>query len=458
MSGLNASLSLATQSILAQDGALQVTNNNISNVNTPGYSRQIVTLSTSASVNNGNAVENGVVLQGYQSVRDQVIQQNLQSQTSAGSSADTQASALQLIQSSFTSSTTDIGSSMSTLFASISNLSTNPADPAARQAVLSAAGTLTTSFHQASASLTQVASNANDQVTQNVAQINQLTGQIAQVSKQISQVAPNGGNTGSLEDQREQLVLQLSKLTNVSETTTENGVTLTTGNGVPLVVAGQSYSLQTKNGTDGYTHVLSSSGQDITSSLSGGSLGGSLQLRDGTAAGLLNQLDTLANQFATAMNTAQSQGYDSKGAAGTNLFTVPGTVGGSAKAINVAISDPSGIAASSDGSSASNGNVASLLGVQTAALPSGKSPVSGYADLVFNVGNAASVANANSSATKLSIQQLTDARSSVSGVSVDEESANLIRYQQAYQASARVISTINTLYSAVLNMGTGGSF
>lgn len=457
MSGLNASLSLATQSILAQDGALQVTNNNISNANTPGYSRQIVTLSTSASVNNGNAVENGVVLQGFQSVRSQVIQQNLQSQTSAGSSADTQASSLQLIQSSFMSSTTDIGSSMSALFASISSLSTNPADPATRQSVLSAAGTLTTAFHQASASLTQAASNANDQVTRDVAQINQLTSQIAQVSKQISQVKPNG-ETGSLEDQREQLVLQLSKLTSVSETTTENGVTLTTGNGVPLVVAGQSYSLQTKTGADGYKQVLSSGGQDITSTLSGGSLGGSLQLRDGTAAGLLNQLDTLANQFATAMNAAQSQGFDSAGAAGTNLFTVPGTVTGSAKTITVALSNASGIAASSDGSPASNGNVASLLGVETVALPSGKNPVSGYADLVFNVGNAASVANTNSSATKLSIQQLTDARSSVSGVSIDEESANLIRYQQAYQASARVISTINTLYSAVLNMGTGGGF
>lgn len=314
MSGLNASLSLATQSILAQDGALQVTNNNISNANTPGYSRQIVTLNTSASVNNGNAVENGVVLQGFESVRSQVIQQNLQAQTSAGSSADTQASALELIQSSFTSSTTDIGSSMSALFASISNLSTNSADPATRQAVLSAAGTLTTAFHQASASLTQAASNANDQVTQDVAQINQLTSQIAQVSKQIGQVKPNGGNTGSLEDQREQLVLQLSKLTSVSETATENGVTLTTGNGVPLVVAGQSYSLQTKTGADGYKQVLSSSGQDITSTLSGGSLGGSLQLRDGTAASLLNQLDTLSNQFATAMNNAQGQGFDSTGA------------------------------------------------------------------------------------------------------------------------------------------------
>jgi flagellar hook-associated protein 1 FlgK len=252
-------------------------------------------------------------------------------------------------------------------------------------------------------------------------------------------------------------VLQLSALTSVSVTQSGDGETLTTGNGTPLVVGSQSFSLQTTTGSDGMTHVLDQNGTDITSSLTSGDLGGTIQTRDTAIPGLLNQLDTLANQFGTAMNAAQAKGYDQNGNAGQNLFTIPATVAGSAASIKMAISDPTLIAASSDGTAGSNGNLANLSAVQTTALPAGQTPGNAYASLVYQVGSLTSNANAESTATTSSLAQLNTQLSSVSGVSIDEESANLITYQQAYEAAARVVTTIQAMFTVTMDMGTAAA-
>ena len=134
------------------------------------------------------------------------------------------------------------------------------------------------------------------------------------------------------------------------------------------------------------------------------------------------------------------------------MFSISGT--NASAGIHVALSSPSGIAASSDGSSGSSGNLTNLLAVQTNALPGGQTPTDTYASLTTSIGTAASNVSTSLTATKLSLQQLTSQQSATSGVSVDEESTNLIRYQQAYSAAANVISTINSLFTVVMNMDT----
>jgi flagellar hook-associated protein 1 FlgK len=188
-------------------------------------------------------------------------------------------------------------------------------------------------------------------------------------------------------------------------------------------------------------------------------------MRDATIPGLLTQLDTLANQFGSAINAAQAKGFDQSGAAGTAFFTLPPIAPvtippavdpypGAAANITMAITVPSQIASSSDGSAGSNGNLANLSAVQTNALPAGQTPGDTYANLVYRVGSLTSNATAESSATTASLLQLNDQLSSVSGVSIDEESTNLITFQTAYEAAARVVSTIQSLFSVTLAMGT----
>ncbi len=455
---LNTSLSIAVQSLLADNGALQTTNNNIANANTPGYSRQTVILQPAAPTNEGNlSMGNGVVLEGFQSVRDELLQMQIQQQTQAQSGANAQLTSLQQIQPAFTTSTKDIGTQISALFSSLSSLSADPTSSSSRQGVLTAGQNLATAFNTTSNSLTTQQTGLNTQVTQDVSQINQLTQQIAALNPQLAVLKSSGQDGGTIQDQQDQLVLSLSKLTDVSITQTESGVTLSTGNGTPLVVGSQSFALQTTTGSDGMKHVLDHSSSDITASLKSGSLGGTIQMRDQTIPDLLNQLDTLANQCGTAFNTAQATGFDQNGAAGKNFFNIPTAVAGSAGAISMAITDPAGIAASSDGSAGSNGNLVKFSAVQTTALPAGKNPIDAYASLVYQVGSLTSNAIAESSATTASLLQLNNQRSSISGVSIDEESTNLIRYQQAYQAAARVITTINTLFQVTMSMGTNAA-
>jgi len=456
---LNASLSIAVQSLNAASGELQATNNNIANANTPGYTREVATLQEVASVSIGNnaSVGGGVDLTGYQSVRDELVQTQIQQETSAQSGANAQLSSLQQIQPTFTTSTQDIGTDMSAFFSSLSSLSTNPTSSSSQEAVLTAGQNLTTAFNTASSTLTTQQTSLNTEVTQDVNQINQLTKQIAALNPQIAELKQQGKDGGTLEDQQNQLILSLSKLTNVTVSQGSDGVTLSTGNGTALVVGSQSLALQSQAGSNGMTQVLDQSGNNITSKLTGGDLGGSIQTRDTDIPGLLTQLDTLANQFGNAINAAQAKGYDQNGNAGQDLFNVSATVSGSAATISMATTDPSLIASSSDGTSGSDGNLANLSAVQTTALPSGQTPGDAYASLVYQVGTLISNANAESTATTASLTQLNDQLSSVSGVSIDEESANLITYQNAYEAAARVVSTIQELFSVTMNMGTAAA-
>ncbi len=456
MPGLNTSLNISVQALMAEQGALNVTTNNIANVNTPGYTRETATLSEATTFKEGNVqFGGGVTMQGFQSVRDQLLQLRTYEETQQQSNSQTQLNSLNQIESLFSDPTQGIGGALTAFFNSLSQLSTNPTDNSARQQVLTTANNLAISFHQSVSGLGTIQSDLDQSVPQVVNQINQLTKQIANLNGQVSQMKGLGQEPGVIQDQRDQLISQLSQLVNISVTQSEHGLTLTTANGVPLVVANQSFDLQTSNNTNGFADVVAQ-GQDITTQITGGQLAGTLNIRDKVIPGLMNQLDTLANQFATSFNTQNQAGFDLSGNAGGNFFTPPTAVAGSAANIEVAITDPSLIAASSDGSAGSNGNVANLLGVRDQALPSGSKPLDLFSNLVLQVGTLGANAKADVNASTLSLQQVTDQRGAVSGVSLDEETTNMIRYQRAYQAAARVVTTVNSMYDVLLSMGLGG--
>lgn len=456
MLGLNGALAVATQALQAQYAGLSVTNNNIANVNTPGYSRQIVSLSANAMVQNGTSVDAGVSYDGYTSVRDSVLNTAINGKTSSQASLTAQNTLLTQVNAAFSSSTSGVGAGVSSLFSSLSALSTNPSDGSARQAVLTAANQLVTAFHQGAAALSSATSSANQQVTSTVAQVNQLSTQIAALNTQLAGATNGSSNDGgSLEDQRDQLTTQLAALTGISTIETDATPTITTSSGSPLVIGGKASLLQVTTAADGSAHVLDASGTDVTSTFTSGTLGGLITARDATLPALSAQLNTLASQFTSALNAAHASGTDANGNAGGPLFSITANGTGAAAAVNVAITDPSKIAVSSDGSAGSSGNLTNLLAVQTTALPNGQTPGNSYANLVYNVGAAGAQTSSDLTATTASLTQLTSQRDSQSGVSVDEEATNLIRFQQGYQAAARVITTLSDCYSVLLNMGGG---
>jgi len=454
VSGLTSSMLLATHALLAQEGALNATTNNIANFNTPGYTREVPNLEeASPSIESGITYGEGVNLQGITSVRDQLLQLRIYSETSQQSGAQTQLNSLQQTQNLFSDSAQGLGADLTAFFNSLNSLSTDPTNLSQRQSVLTAANNLAGDFQSASQQLTGIQQNLNLNVSQAVSQINSLTSQIATLNAQVASLQQLGQDPGAIEDQRDVLIGQLAQIANISVIQTDQGVTITASDGTALVVAGQNFALQSSPDSSGNQQVYAADGENITSSLQGGQLGGFLAVRDQFLPGLFSSLDDLASGLADNFNAAQQQGFDLNGNAGQDFFSTTGG-SGAAASFSVAITDPSLIAASSDGSPGSNGNLVALQAVQNQALPSGKTPVQAYSNLVFQVGSATSQAQSAQSAASLSLSQLNDQRGAVSGVSIDEETTNLISFQHAFAAAARIITTVDELTQTVLAMGS----
>ena len=454
MGSLTGSMLLATNALEVEESALDATTNNIANANTPGYTREVPVFTEATPVVEGNITYGqGVSLESIQSVRDELLQLRIYSETSQQSSSQTQLNSLQQVQNLFSSSTSGIGADITNFFNSLNSLSTDPSDPSQRQSVLTAAIDLASDFQSTSSELTSIQQNLNLSVSQGVSQVNSLTSQIAQLNAQVASMQQLNQDPGAIEDQRDQLIGQLSQLANIQVTQTEDGVTITTSDGSPLVVGGQSFNLQTSPDSNGMQQIYAGT-QNITGSFTGGQLGGALNVRDQVLPGLLSSLNSLASGIATNINAAQAKGFDLNGNAGQALFNASTSGAGAAANFSVAITDGSLIAASSDGTAGSNGNIVNLLGVQNQDLASGETPLDSYSNMVFTAGNTTAQAQSAVNATQLTLNQLNDQMGSETGVSIDEETTNLIGFQHAFEAAARVITTIDELGQTVLSMGT----
>lgn len=453
MSSLLGTMSIAMGALEAQQAGLATTTNNIANLNTPGYTRERPVLQEADPVlNNGVAYGTGVKLQGIESLRDSILNLQIDNETQQQGQSQAYVSAMSQAQTLFPDDTSGIGQQISIFFQSLNSLSTDPSNLALRQSVLSAANGLASAFNGAASQLSAQRSSLDQNAEQATGEVNQLTQQIAGLNQKLAVLSSASQGYGSFLDQRDSLVQKLSGLIDVSVINDGTSITLTTKQGATLVADGQSFALSTAlDPASGVQHIYSQ-GADITGKISGGQLGGLLQARDQTLPAMQTQLDALAGGLVQALNTAHAQGFDLNGNAGGNLFS-PVSGAGAAAGMAVAISDPTLLAASSDGTPGSNGNLANLSAVANQAVSNGMTPTESYGSLVFQAGSAVSDATTELNASNAMLQQLQQQQASVSGVSLDEEAANLLLYQRAYQAAARAISAVDQMLQTAIQMG-----
>jgi len=454
---LSSALSIVVGALDADQGAIDITTNNLANANTPGYARQIVQFSENDPTQVGNLIlGTGVTLQQAQTVRSNVLQLQLSQEQQTSGQLDAFVNGMSQVETLFNETAgTGLQTPLSAFFSSLQQLSTNPSNSSLRVGVITAAQNLATAFNQASSALTTQQSDLNQSVEQSVSQVNSYTAQIAQLNNQISGLTQSGEDPSTLIEQRDVALQNLSNVIGVSVISGgSNNITVTTGNGSPLVVGNQSFELQTQVNTGTGMQDVYSQGQDITTQISSGELGGQIQVRDQQIPSILNQLDTLASSIENAVNTQSKAGFDVNGNPGTDLFTTPPAgVTGSAANMGVVISDPSLIAASSDGTSGSNGNADALAAIANQNIVAGQTPTNYYSGTVFQIGNAVSNATTEQTAAQQVTQQLQNQIGALSGVSLNEEAANLTQFQQAYEASARVVTIIDQLTAEAINLG-----
>lgn len=448
----------AVSALAANQAAEQVTANNVANANTPGYSREVPVLTENPPEQIGNLLfGTGVDLQTVQSVQDGVLAIRIQQQQQTAGQLDSYLNSLQPAQQLFNEAQgAGLETAIGNFFNSLQQLSTNPTDLPTRQGVLNAAQTLASTFNQISSALAGQQTDLNQQVTQTVGEINSLTSQIAGLNTQIGGMPPGSSGADMLNDQRTELISQLSNLVDVSDINTNGGqVTLTTASGAALVVGGTSMPLSTAlNASTGMQDVFDSQGNDLTTKIQSGELGGLIQARDTALPQMRTQLDAMAAGIAAAVNTQNAAGYTLAGAAGGNFFTPPPAGGvGAAAAMSVAITDPTLIAASSDGTPGGNGNAVALAQLRQQNIVAGQPVDSYYADFVSSIGSEIQNATTQQQANNQVLTQLQNQQGAISGVSLDEEAANLMKYQQAYEANARVVTVIDQLTQYAVNLG-----
>jgi flagellar hook-associated protein 1 FlgK len=467
MGTINSALSIMSQALEADQGALNIVANNVANANTPGYTKETPSWQENQPINiSGVSYGQGVTETGATSARDKVLESRLDQQQQLASASGSRLAALDTLQALFTpdsgsSSSTagDIGSDITKFFSSFSSLEANPTDNSHRQAVLSAAKTLSGDISNAAASLNSQRSALDQEAAGVTSQVNSLTSAIAQLNQQIQTTSPND-DAGTLENQRQEDLSKLSQLIGINQVTTENnGLAITTTSGALLVSGNSSYQLTTGT-VSGVTDFFVGNA-DITSQLAtgGGSLGGYLMARDTDIPSALNSLDQLAYSISTAVNTQNNAGIDLDGVTGTAanplyIFSQPTVVAGSAASMSVVMTDPNQIAAAGAGDgTGDNSNATAMAALANQSIVNGQTPTDYYSNFVTTLGSTVSNVQTENTAQNASVTQLQTQNNALSGVNLNDEASSMTTFERSYQAASQVFAMLNTVMASALNLG-----
>jgi flagellar hook-associated protein 1 len=449
-------LQTALSGLEAAQAAIDTTGQNISNASTPGYTEEQVNLGESGpltipslSGNNGagSQLGTGVTVDDITRVRNTFLDSQYRSQNSQTSADNNNVTYLTQAQSALDEPTSSgLSSVLNTFFSDFNTLSTDPSSQGAVQTVIDDGQNVASSLNTLAGQITSLQSQATQQydslIDTSTGAVANDANEIAQLNVQIANAQAGGIDANTLEDQRDNAIDDLSQYSNVYVTTQSNGmVNVSFGN---AATAAQNGTADATPLVDGGSVNLSQNLTDANLSGSSGTLGSLLSLYDpttgdGTLTNYLNTLNGVARQLVSTVNTAISTA-DSAGATAPAFFDPTGTTAAT-------ISVNSSLTAASTPYTATEATAVSSL--------SGGSAQQSYDAFVTQVGGDVSSAQTAQTTAQSVLTAISNQRQSVSGVSLDQEMTNLIQYQQAYQASARVMSTINDTFSSLLSMVGG---
>lgn len=454
MPGLFDSLTMAARSLQAQQFGINVTGQNISNVNTAGYSRRVTDFADVPMPAGG-----GVDVQGVRSIRDMLLERRLLAQVPLGTYDAAVADALAVVETSLGRTGDTLDARLTEFYDAFAELAENPTSAVARREVQVAGEALATSFNETARRLNANRQDADTRLRNSVDEINTIATRIAEINAALPVATANEGGL-TLRDEQSALLRRLAELASVGTIGREDGgVDVTIGNGRALVVGANAYELETVP-TAPYGYAALMAGDfNITSEVTGGTIGGLLYVRDSAIPGYLASLDTLASQTAASVNGLHAAGFDLNGAAGGAFFgygLAPVGVSGAAAALRVdpaIVADNSLIAAAGVALSGDNGAARTIAALRHQRVLNGNTATlgDGWGSLVYSVGSDVRSAS-NARDTHETITREVDAlRDQVSGVSLDEEALNLLKFQRAYEANAKFFTTIDSMLETLMN-------
>lgn len=470
MSGLYSSINATVKAITAHSRAIEIAGKNLANVNNPEYARQRVVFGDRGTVITPQGAESlGIEALAVQQLRDALLDRQVMREVGLRSAFAAEQQGYQRAQAGLgqsidrTSGAAEAGAvgnaglsaAIDGFFNSFQSFAARPTDDGERQTLLQKAGILTDRFQLTDSRLAQVQTDLNSQIGDDVAGINRLLGTIAELNSQIGRFEINAPGTAiDLRDQRQARLEELAAKMPVEIRDTPTGqveVVAKDAGGSDIVLV----NLAVVQGTVAFTGTQITAGSGATPvALSSGSIKGALTARDGAVQTLRDDLDKLAQQFVTSVNTA----YNPAGTSG-NFFNATGTTAGSISLVNTLTAAT--LKASDGGPAGDNAVALAVAQLATQAFSvSGGDQIDGtfsgfFGKTVSKLGQALAGANARVEDQNNIERLIRSQRDSVSGVSLDEEVADLMKFQRAFQASSRVFNVLDELLDLVVNrLGT----
>ena len=439
-------LSIGASGARAARGALEVTANNIANASSDGYVRRSVRIEEVAS---GSIAGRGTDIaasgsrvaevrrnaDGFRQAEMRRTQADLQR-------ANVELSGLENIEAAVEQS--GIFDSIVEFEAALQQLSGDPTESARRAAVLSEAETLAAKFNITSGSLSSVGEGLRFNAVANVADMNTYGAELARVNLRLARAGFGSNDQASLLDQRDNLLEKMSAFASISTTFASDGtVAVSVGSPATSFVSGGNVGTMTSTTAANGTMGFAIDGAAI--SPGAGSLAGAALALDDLAA-IAIRLDSAASSIASAINTAQVNGVALDGTAGQPIFS-----GNTAATLSVVLSSGSGIATAPAGSPANERNQQNLTDMRQAL--SAANPADNVNSILFDVSAKVAGRKVTQSALETIASSARIALEEQSGVDLDNEAANLIRYQQAFQASGRAMQVASDIFDTLIGIG-----
>lgn len=439
---------------------LNVTAQNTANAMTDGYTRQVAMISSiGASSGSSNSAGNGVQVDSIRRVSNQYQVSQVWYAASDNGYYSTQQEYLTQLETVLSDDNTSLSGGFDDFFAALNAATSSPDDSALREQVISESGALALRVNN---TLDYIDSQSSEIVSQEqamVAQVNTLTSGIASYNQQIAEAEANGDNASALYDARDQMVEQLSGIMDVQVNTDDQGnYDVTLKNGQPLVSGQESSTIALETNADG-SQTMSLTFAGTTSTMNtdtGGSMGALFDYQNDVLTPLTDTINSMASQFADAVNTQLAQGYDLNGNPGEPLFIYDENSADGPLEVNPDITADELAFSSSPDESGNSDNLQALINISTEPLEiDGLGSVTvgeACSSIISNIGIYSQQNQTEAEAAANVYSEAQNQQSSVSGVSMDEEAVNLITYQQIYEANLKVISAGADIFDSVLEM------
>jgi flagellar hook-associated protein 1 FlgK len=463
----------ARSGLVAAQVGQNTTAKNVTNVNTEGYSRQRVDFESGEPQNYGkHRLGGGVVVGSVGRVSSDFVNKRIEEESSNQGKLAGAADIYQQLEMVFKEDgETGLNASVSKFFNDLRTLSTQPEAVPLRAAVRESASAIAGRFQTTATAVHDVVQDVDRRVEASVNDINRLTKRIAELNGRIADIEMRGtgGSANDERDQRDLAVRQLAKYVDIKTVPTETGaITVTAGRMGPLVLASESFDLGAFRSSEGpnpgtlrvfmMSQVNNTKPKDVTEKIEGGEVSGLLNIRDSVIPNLMGKIDQLAYNLASSVNGVHSQAYGRDGKNGVNFFEDPGSVHGAASRLALSQdvkSDLANIAAAEVPNAAGdNRALLKMADLQDAKIfEGGKANFTDYASsIVGKLGVEIKATNDNLETQKDLVGQLDTMREQVSGVSLDEEAMNMLKFQKAFDANAKMIQVSDQMMDTVLNL------